>query len=126
MHSLSIRTAILYVASSRLFTATDFGLFLPLHHQLHLKLGLEVVQYQQVATAVNKELAAPPAKCRRGNGNYTTYTPQQRARIGMYALKMVMRESESIFFLNSLIYRRALYDTSRRLTVRSYARKKEM
>ena len=57
---------------------SDFGLSLPLHHQLHLKSndeadfcstaptlsesGLGVVEYQRVATVVNKELAAPLAK----------------------------------------------------------------
>ena len=49
--------------------------------------GLGVVEYQQVATAVNKELAAPPAKWRRGSGTYSTYTPTQRAMIGKYALE---------------------------------------
>ena len=48
--------------------------------------GLGVVEYQQVATAVNKELAAPLAKRKRGSGTYTTYTPTQRAMIGKYAL----------------------------------------
>ena len=33
--------------------------------------GLGVVEYQQVATAVNKELAAPPVKRKRGSGTYT-------------------------------------------------------
>ena len=49
--------------------------------------GLGVVEYQQVATAVNKKLAAPPAKRRRGSGTYSTYTPTQRAMIGKYALE---------------------------------------
>ena len=72
--------------------------------------GLGVVEYQQVATAVNKELAAPPAKRRHGSGTYSTYTPTQRAMIGKPSthLKMVMREPESISCLNSLIYQRAL------------------
>ena len=48
---------------------------------------LGVVEYQQVATAVNKELAAPPAKRKRGSGTYTTYTPTQHAMIGKYALE---------------------------------------
>ena len=49
--------------------------------------GLGVVEYQQVATAVNKELAAPPAKRKRGSGTYTSYTPTQHAMIGKYALE---------------------------------------
>lgn len=49
--------------------------------------GLGEVEYQQVASAVNKELAAPTAKRRRGSGTYTTYTPTQRAMIGKYALE---------------------------------------
>ena len=49
--------------------------------------GLGVVEYQQVATAVSKELAAPSAKRRRSSGTYTTYTPTQRAKIGKYALE---------------------------------------
>ena len=49
--------------------------------------GLGIVEYQEVATAVNKELAAPPAKRKRGSGTYTTYTPTQRAMIGKYALE---------------------------------------
>ena len=49
--------------------------------------GLGVVEYQEVATAVNLELAAPPAKRKSASGTYTTYTPTQRARIGKYALE---------------------------------------
>jgi len=45
--------------------------------------GLGVVEYQQVATAVNKELAAPPVKRKRGSGTCTTYTPTQHAMIGI-------------------------------------------
>ena len=67
--------------------------------------GLGVVEYQQVATAVNKELAAPPAKQSCGSG---IYTPIQRAMIGSTHLKMVMKEARSISCLNSLIYQRAL------------------
>ena len=49
--------------------------------------GLGVVEYmyQQVATAVNKELASPPTKWRCSSGTYTTCTPTERAMIEKYA-----------------------------------------
>ena len=77
--------------------------------------GLGEVEYQQVATAVNKELAAPAAKQRRGSGTYTTYTPTQRAMIGKYALENGNKRARKHFlskFPN-------LPDISRRLIVRS-------
>ncbi len=59
-----------------------------------------LVEYQAVAPAVNKEIAAPPAKRKRGSGKYSFYTPSQRAMIGKYA----MRQPESITCLNFLTY----------------------
>ena len=49
--------------------------------------GLVVVEYQQVATAVNNQLAVPTAKRKHGSGTHITYTPTQRAMIGKYALE---------------------------------------
>jgi hypothetical protein len=60
-------------------TRLTFVPFFPLSES-----GLGVVEYQQVATAVNKELAAPLAKRRCGCG---TYTRTQRAMIGKFALE---------------------------------------
>ena len=70
--------------------------------------GLGVVEYQQVATAVNKELAAPPVERKRGSGTYTTYTPTQRAVIGKYALENGNERARKHSCLNFLTYQRAL------------------
>ena len=45
-------------------------------------------EYEQVTTAVCNELAdSVPAKKRHGSGTYTSYTAEQRAKIGRYALE---------------------------------------
>ena len=47
--------------------------------------GLGRIEYEQVTTALSDD--SVPVKKRRGSGTYTTYTAEQRARIGKYALE---------------------------------------
>ena len=61
---------------------------MPSHMPSFDESGLGRIEYDTVSGSTASDLADPsPAKKRRKRGNYTQYSPQQRASIGKYALE---------------------------------------
>ena len=54
-----------------------------------------VVEYQKIATAISRKLAAPAVKRKCGSGTYTTCTLTQHAMTRKYAIAVVKRQCGS-------------------------------